>query len=64
LAYLKQLVYEDNWKTESLDILIERIREKIKSIPQNVIKKFFRGIKRKVRLAANYGPLSKNLIKK
>jgi hypothetical protein len=46
-AYLKQLVYEDNWKTQSLDILIERIREKIKSIPQNVIKKFFGASKEK-----------------
>ncbi len=46
-AYLKQLVYEDNWKTESLDILIERIREKIKSIPKNIIKKFFGASKEK-----------------
>ncbi len=46
-AYLKQLVYEDNWKTESLDILIERIREKINQFLKMSLKKFFGGSKEK-----------------
>jgi hypothetical protein len=48
----------DGWKAETNEDLIKRIKEVLKEIPLNICQRLMRGLKTKVRKAADNGVLS------
>jgi hypothetical protein len=56
-SILKRKVYFDGWKAETNEVLIERTKKCLK-IPLNVCQRLMRGLKTKVRKAADNGVLS------
>jgi hypothetical protein len=57
-SILKRKVYLNSWKAETNEDLIKRIKRVLKEIPPNVCQRLMRGLKTKVRRAADNGVLS------
>jgi len=57
-AYLRQKLYENGWTTEDTAVLTRRITTIIRKSPENLCQNLTRGLKRKVRKAADRGVLS------
>jgi transposase len=57
-SILERKVYLNGWKAETNEDLIKRIKRVLKEIPPNVCQRLMRGLKTKVRKAADNGVLS------
>lgn len=57
-AILQKKIYSNGWSTDSVPILIRRIKSLIRKTPENLAQNLMRGLKTKVRKAADRGPLS------
>ncbi len=57
-ANLKRKVYKNGWTASSTDELIKRIKKELKKIPVEDFQSLFRGLKTKIRKAADRGVLS------
>ncbi len=54
-SFLKQKVYENDWKAENTEQLLRRIRDKAKLFSQNQCNRLFACLKTKIRNAADNG---------
>jgi hypothetical protein len=58
LYILQQKLYINGWTTEDINQLIRRIKNIIKNSSKNLCQNLMRGLKTKVRKAADKGPIS------
>ena len=54
-AHLKAKVYKNDWKCESKQALMRRIRLKIRTFDVDYCQRLFSGLKTKIRIAADNG---------
>jgi hypothetical protein len=57
-AYLGKKLYENGWTTDSVPKLKKRIKKIIREVPQDLCQNLMKGVKTKVRKAADRGALS------